>query len=338
MRRALAALLVFGSASAHARTIEVGPAREVKSPAAAVRIAGDGDTIVVDPGEYLECFRVSQNHLTIAGAGTGATLSDTACDGKALIVVSGTDLTLRNLTLQRVRVPDGNGAGVRLEGRSLVVEKSRFVNNQTAIMATGVGGSVIRISDTQFEGNGGCDGTRCANALSIGAIDRLRIENSVLRGTKGGHVIMSLAHRTELSATRIEDGPTGSASFDVIIPAGGLLLMENCTIQKGRNAAGLRGAVFLDGSAEGGQVFRRNKFINETGQSVPFILNWSTGSPALLENSVGDDAVISSSGYYSNRAGWLVRESWSTAKGLVTAAGRELRDIGRSVRDWMVGR
>jgi hypothetical protein len=37
------------------------------------------------------------------------------CQGEALFVITGDDATVRDLTL--ARAPDGNGAGIRMEGQ-----------------------------------------------------------------------------------------------------------------------------------------------------------------------------------------------------------------------------
>ena len=45
------------------------------------------------------------------------------------------NITIRNLTLQRARVPDKNGAGIRAEGKDLLVDGVKFINNQNGILA-----------------------------------------------------------------------------------------------------------------------------------------------------------------------------------------------------------
>ena len=57
-----------------------------------------------------------------------------SCAGKGLLIIDAPDVTVRNLTLQRARVPDGNGAGIRMEGGNLTVDGVHFVNNQNGIL------------------------------------------------------------------------------------------------------------------------------------------------------------------------------------------------------------
>ena len=54
-------------------------------------------------------------------------LTDKTCQGKALLVIDGNNDAVRNLTLERARVPDGNGAGIRAEGGNLTVSGVAFI-------------------------------------------------------------------------------------------------------------------------------------------------------------------------------------------------------------------
>lgn len=302
MRGILLAALLLVAAPAAAATIEVGPTRPLEAPSAALAQAQPGDTIAIDPGQYFDCLRVSTPRLTIEGNGGEAVLTDKTCDGKAIIVADADGLMLRHLALVRARVPDGNGAGIRAEGGSLTVENVRFDNDQAGILAASLPGASIIVRDSRFTDTGLCDYGRCSNAITTGPLALLRIERSRLRGTRGGHQIASAAERTELSDVLIEDGPKGSASFQVI-QQGGSLLMENCVVEKGPHAALLRGAVLLDGTPAGPLVLRRNHYIDDTGQHVPFVLDWSSGSPVLQGNVVSaGSAEVSSSGYLLHRA------------------------------------
>src|SRR5216683_5464551 len=107
-----------------ARTIEVGPDKPYKAPSQAAADAKDGDHILIGPGEYFDCTVWQANNLVIEGGGPDAKaiITDKTCQGKAIFVIAGNDTTVRNLTLTRARVPDMNGAGIRMEGRNLTIE------------------------------------------------------------------------------------------------------------------------------------------------------------------------------------------------------------------------
>src|SRR5487761_2787938 len=159
----LVPLFLAPVASVWAATLDVGPGKTYSSPSKAIAAAHDGDTVLIAPGTYFDCAFVHQNNLTIAGSGpnAAAVLTDKACAGKALLVIDGNDVTVRNLTLTRIRVPDGNGAGIRAEGGNLTVDHVSFINNQDGIKL-------------------------------------LRIEHSVFQQASGGDHIRSSARTTEL--------------------------------------------------------------------------------------------------------------------------------------------
>src|SRR5712664_2079782 len=91
------------------------------------------------------------------------------CMGKGLFVIEGNNTTVRNLTLTRSRVPDMNGAGIRLDNGSLTVDTVRFIDNQTGILG-GVPGTTVTVLNSDFDRNGTC-GAVCAHAIYIVNVD-----------------------------------------------------------------------------------------------------------------------------------------------------------------------
>ena len=190
-----------------ARTLEVGPGKEFAAPSNASTAARDGDRVLIQPGEYFDCATWSANNLVVEGVGGAdkVVITDKSCGGKALFITTGTGITIRNLTLTRARVPDGNGAGIRGEGKDLTVEGVRFINNQNGILAGGSGGTLI-VRNSDFVRNGACEAA-CAHGIYVGNHALLRVENSRFSDTRQGHSIKSRAARTEVLGTTIADGP-----------------------------------------------------------------------------------------------------------------------------------
>ena len=281
-----------------AKTLLVGPDQELKAPSAAAAAADDGDTIEIAPGEYFDCAVWKANHLTIESKGAGAVITDVSCEGKALFVTRGSDITIRNLTLTRARVPDENGAGIRAEGDNLRVEGTRFVNNENGILASDAPESKIIIIDSEFTANGKCR-NNCAHGLYVGRIALLRVEHSKFMGTKDGHHIKSRALRTELIGDDIEDGPIGTSSYLVEIPNGGTLIMENNVLEKGPKCSNHSAAVVI--GAEGVTQrtaelsIRGNKFTNDQTIETIFVRNL-TATEALLAGNTFKGKVVPLSG------------------------------------------
>lgn len=269
---------------AAAKTLEVGPDRLYKQPSAAAAAVADGDTVEIDAGEYFDCAVWSVSRVTIEGRGTGAVITDKTCEGKALFIIRGDDIAIRNMTFTRARVPDENGAGIRVEGRNLTVEHSRFINNENGILAGDSPTSRIIVSNSEFVRNGKCGGS-CAHGIYVGKIALLHVEHSRFFETKEGHHIKSRALRTEVIGSEITDGKEGTASYLVDIPNGGSLIMEGNVLEKGPNNGNHSAAVMI--GAEGVTQrtdelsFVGNRFTNDEGHQTVFVRNL-TATPAEL--------------------------------------------------------
>ncbi len=226
-------LLAALAQPAAARTLEVGSGKPYAQPSAAAAAAADGDHVVIANGEYFDCAVWPQNNLTIEGASEdGTVITDKTCQGKALFVLTGSQITVRNLTLTRARVPDGNGAGIRAEGRNLVVDHVKFINNQDGILSSNEPQSSIIVRNSEFTRNGSCD-KACAHGIYVGQVALLRVEKTVFRDTRQAHHIKSRAARTEVVDCDIADGPTGTASYSIDIPNGGSVVVTGNQIEKG---------------------------------------------------------------------------------------------------------
>jgi hypothetical protein len=312
---------------ASARTLVVGADQELKLPSAAASVASDGDTITIEAGEYFDCAVWRANGLTIEGSEGNTVITDKTCEGKALFVVSGNDIRIRNLTFARARVPDGNGAGVRAEGVNLRIEHSHFINNESGILVNPALASTVTIVDSEFIGNGRCSGGRCAHALAVDEIALLRVENSKFSDTKAGHHIASRALRSELIGDEIVDGAEGTSSYLVDIPSGSSLVMANNVLEKGPKSSNPATAIMLGDEATprplGQFSFSGNRFSNDTGASTIFIRNWARADVKLEDNILGDrTTAVSSDGYVLHRLRVWWAQLVALSKMLVKAALR----------------
>jgi hypothetical protein len=265
-----------------AATLQVGPGAPYAQPSTAIAAAHDGDTVLIAPGTYFDCAIVGRNDLTIAGSGPGATvLTDKPCAGKASLVVNGHDVTVRNLTLTRIRVPDGNGAGIRAEGGNLTVDHVDFVNNQDGILAASQPAATLIVRDSTFSQNGVCD-PGCGHGIDAGRLKLLRIEHSIFQQARGGDHIRSLAQTTELLGNRLEDSGGHMTGPLVFLNDSNLTLQDN-TVTAAPGAAKRPGMVLAVGEVST-LVVRGNSLHEAAGQDVPLLRNW-TGQTAEAEGN-----------------------------------------------------
>lgn len=275
-------------AAASAKVLEVGPDKQYKKPSEAIAAAGNGDDVRIAGGQYFDCAIVKQDGLTIEGVGPDAVMTDATCAGKALLVIDGNNVTIRNLTLQRARVADRNGAGIRAEGGNLTIENSRFLNNENGILSADNPAATIRITGSNFAGNGKCQGS-CSHGIYVGHIKLLHVDHTRVFDTHQGHGIKSRAARTEIVDCDIEDGPTGSSSYLIEAPNGGSLIVERNKLEKGKLSENQGNTIMIGSEGvtqpTGEITIRGNTFTNDQDRGTIFVTN-RTATPAQLSGNV----------------------------------------------------
>ena len=285
---AMVVIAMAAASPAMARTLEVGPGKPYAQPSAAIAAAHDGDRILIADGEYFDCAIVRQNGLTIEGTSQQHTvMTDKACQGKGLLVTEGSDITVRNLTLTRARVPDNNGAGIRAEGKGLTIDHVSFINNQDGILGNDRPDGTILIRDSMFLRNGSCD-SGCAHAVYVGQLKLLRVERTTFRETKRAHDIKSRALRTEVIDCDLEDGPDGTASYKIDIPNGGSLLVQGSTFEKGPKAENHTALIMI--GEEGitqptREIVVENNTVRADGDYQTYFVYNGTATEAVLRNN-----------------------------------------------------
>jgi hypothetical protein len=283
-----AAMLCALPLAASARELLVGPTRVLKVPSQAATIAADGDIIRIDPGRYADCAIWNASHLVIEAAEPDVVIAGKTCAEMGIFITRGNDITIRGITFADASVIWHNGAGIRAAGDNLTVEHSRFIHNENGILAGGSPGSVVRITDSTFIGNGACIAL-CAHGVYAGApIALLEIDHSVFVDTKVGHHIKSRARNTVIRDSSIQDGPAGTASYLIDIPNGGNVLIQGNTLEKGLHSQ--NPAVAISIGEEGVKnptnalIIRNNVFHSDEPERTLFVRN-STQTPADLSGN-----------------------------------------------------
>jgi len=270
-----------------ARTLEVGQGHQYRQPSEAIAAAKDGDTVAIYPGQYVDCAYIPQSNVVIEGKGRGVVMTDKTCAGKAILITGGNNITIRNITLQRARVADRNGTGIRAEGGNLTVENTRFLDNEGGILSRSPRTAQIRIIGSEFIGNGKCEPS-CAHGIYINGGALLHVERSKFFNTHVGHHIKSRASRTEVIDSDLEDGPDGTSSYLIEMPNGGNAIVEGNTLEKGPKSENQANAIMI--GAEGVSLptetllFRNNTFTNDQNRPTTFVNNRSKTPAQLIGN------------------------------------------------------
>ena len=327
LRAALFGMLALWPAGGGAAVLKVGPEEAFKVPSQAARAAKDGDTVEIAAGEYFDCAVWPQSGITIAGPAAGeAVMTDRTCQGKAIFVIMGRDVTVRRLTFTRARVPDGNGAGIRAEGHGLTVEHSRFVNNQSGILAAPQPGAEIAVLDSVFERNGTVpEGGRCVPTLDLLRLGSLRIERSAFLAPRGCDGVRGAVDRVAIVDSRFEDGAAGAGQRMVFVQ-GARLSVRGSVFAKGKASQPPDVAILLrdlDG-AGGGVEVRDSRLENASGRRMVLLQNLSPAAAVLAGNSVGAGDVELEGGVWAARARAAGRAAINAARAAAGAVRRIL--------------
>jgi Right handed beta helix region len=203
----------------------------------AARALGDGGgTIIVAPGTYKDCARLGGGSITLRAATPSTAIFDGgACDGKATLVYWGQSLTVDGLVFQNIHVPDGNGAGIRLEHGDLTVTRSTFRNSDEGILTGNDAPASIVIERSTFSGLGGCPEGGCAHGIYVGGYGKLTVSRVRFERGTGGHYVKSRAPVNEIVDSSFDDTGGRNTNYMIDLPAGSTGLIARNVFVQGRN-------------------------------------------------------------------------------------------------------
>ena len=96
---------------------------------------GEG-TIRIAPGRYRDCAVQEAGSVAFVAAQPGQAIFDAAiCEQKATLVLRGQASHVEGIVFTHMEVPDGNGAGIRMEQGTLTVKNATFADGQSGILA-----------------------------------------------------------------------------------------------------------------------------------------------------------------------------------------------------------
>lgn len=332
------AMLSIGTAAA--ATLSVGPGMTYATPCRAFAAALSGDTVEIAAGTYTgDVCGIYAHNLTIRGI-NGRPKIDAGgknAMGKATWVVVGNNMTIENVEMVGAKVPDLNGAALRLEGTGFTLRKSFLHDNENGILSGANLNSDVLIENTEFGHNG--YGTGQTHNLYIGNVRKLTFRYNFSHDAIVGHNLKSRARVNHVLYNRFSSlapGQTGSTlagqpSYEIDLPnAGESYIIGNVIEQPAANQNPNMVAYGEEGASNPSHYLYvvNNTFLNDDTVRGNFVLvGSSVTKPILLQNNI-----FGGTGTLSNQAAAVSKTNYrSVAPGFVNRAAYDLRPTANAM-------
>jgi hypothetical protein len=248
----------------------------------AVAAIADGQgTISIAPGTYQECAVQTAGHVSYRAQVAGQTIFDGGiCEGKAALVLRGRSAAVDGIVFQNMAVPDGNGAGIRLEKGNLNVTRSVFRKSEQGILTAEDPAGEIIIDQTTFSGLGRCDrGLSCAH--------------SIYERGNGGHYVKSRAARAIIQNNAFDDTRGKTTNYMIDLPGGASGMINGNVFVQGEDKENY--SAFIAVAAEGRTRSSSALAISGNDASIApgvdrntiFVAVWGDDRPTLGSNRLG---------------------------------------------------
>ena len=185
-------------------------------------IGGGSGTIRVASGVHQDCAVQTAGRIAYVAAVPGQAVFDgVTCEGKAALVLRGTSATFEGLVFSHMRVPDFNGAGIRLEHGDLTVSQSWFRDSQQGILTGPDPDGSITVDKSTFSRLGTCEGAGgCAHSIYVGDYGSATVTRSRFEAGRGGHYLKSRAAHIDVEDCSFDDSAGRQTNYMIDLPGG----------------------------------------------------------------------------------------------------------------------
>lgn len=249
-------------------------------------------SIAIAPGRYEQCAVQTAGAVSYLATRPGSAVFDgVTCEGKAALVLRGRSAEVSGLVFENMRVPDFNGAGIRLEQGNLIVAQSWFRDSQQGILTHNDPNSQLVVDRSTFTRLGTCEGAGgCAHSIYTGEYGHVRITNSRFEQGRGGHYVKSRAIRVDIASSSFDDAEGQGTNYMIDLPGGASGQITNNWFVQGADKENY--AAFIAVAAEGrvhdssGLVVAGNdaRFATGVDRSSIFVADWSGDMGGVGDN------------------------------------------------------
>ena len=262
----------------------------------AVDAIGEGEgTIRIAPGYHRDCAVQTAGRIAFVAAEPGRAIFDgVTCEGKAALVLRGAGARIDGLVFQNMRVPDGNGAGIRLETSDLDVVNAMFRNSEEGILTADDPGATLTIDRSTFSRLGRCDrGLSCAHSVYTGIYGKVVVTRTRFEKGSGGHYLKTRAITVDINDNSFDDTQGTGTNYMIDLPSGSVGQIANNMFVQGRDKENYSALIAV--AAEERKNPSRGLAIAGNRASLPsglnrksvFVADWSGEALAIGANELG---------------------------------------------------
>lgn len=262
----------------------------------AVNAIGDrAGTIAIAPGVYRDCAVQTVGDVAFVAETSGKVTFDGAiCEGKAALVVRGRSARIEGITFQNQRVPEGNGAGIRLEHGDLTVRDTWFRDSEEGILSSEDPTGSVLIEQSTFTRLGRCDrGLSCAHSLYFANYGSVTVRRSRFEEGRGGHYVKSHSTRIEVVDSSFDDSRGRTTNYMIDLSTGATGLIAGNWFVQGKDKENY--SAFIANGAEGhnhsadGLTIRDNvaRLAPGVDRNTVFFADWTGDAVKLGANTLG---------------------------------------------------
>lgn len=338
LRNSFLLAAVLSALPASAATLSVGQGKAYTTPCKAFAAAKDGDLVEIQGNQTYsgDVCGIYPANLTVRGV-NGRPKIDAAgknAMGKGTWVVIGNNIVIENIEMFGAKVPDKNGAALRLEGTHFTLRGAYLHDNENGILSNAVATSNILIENSEFGRNG--DGSGYTHNLYIGNVASLTFRHNFSHDANVGHNLKSRAKINTIAYNRFSsllDGQTGSGkpSYEIDLPnAGTSYIIGNVIQQPASNNNPTLVAYGEEGASNPGHdvYVINNTFLNDDSARGTFLFIGSgVSKPALVQNNI-----FSGTGTLSTQASTVEKTNYrAAAPGFVNRPAYDLRPTANAL-------
>ena len=216
------------------------------------------------------------------------------CEGKAALVLRGAGAKVDGIVFQNMRVPDGNGAGIRLEKSDLDIANSLFRNSEEGILTADDPEATLTIDRSTFSRLGRCDrGLSCAHSVYTGIYGRVIVTRTRFEKGSGGHYFKSRGIAVDVRDNSFDDTQGTATNYMIDLPSGSVGRIANNMFVQGRDKENYSALIAV--AAEERKNPSRGLVIEGNRATLPagmdrksvFVADWSGEALAIGANELG---------------------------------------------------